>query len=228
MKIKSLVLAISTVLCTAAVWADNKVTTDASGNNNTINATQQGGDGNTTIITQVSDNNQSTTSQTGNNNTASVNQHNYNDGWLGEVSNNGTGLAAINQTGDNNFATIDQGNSTYQAAYGYLGSQSTATINQLSSSNSVANIIQYYQLGTNLAAINQAGDTNTANITQSYGAGDSASISQDGSGNTATITQDTDPGNTGNTASITQTDAGNQATINQQSNNSTALSLIHI
>ena len=75
MKIKLLALAISAVLATStAAWADNTVTVDTTGNNNTLSALQQGGNGNNISISQAAFNNQSTAAQNGNGNSASIAQ----------------------------------------------------------------------------------------------------------------------------------------------------------
>ena len=95
MKIKSLVLTISSVLCTTLVWADNTVTTNTAGNYNTLTASQQGGDGNAISITQSTDNNQSSASQNGSGNSASVSQYVDNFFTYWSYYNNGQGVANL-------------------------------------------------------------------------------------------------------------------------------------
>ena len=148
MNIKSLVLAISSVLCTTAVWADNTVTTTTQGNYNTLSAEQQGGDGNSVSITQTTDNNQSSTSQNGSSNSVFITQ--YADGYTDA---NGSGVATISQAGFSNSVGVTQDNHNYYGNTGYI---SNLLIDQQGTINSTG-IFQGYQLGTNGLSVRHNG-----------------------------------------------------------------------
>jgi len=238
-------------LASAAIAADNSIYIDQSGDNATVNITQDGagnvvrgiqgiGTGNTTPSTIYGDNNQITINQVGSNNTLSLGVKTTTGNGMsnptviyGVTGNNATAVINSNNSGsgvsESNYISITQSGNTANANINVLGAGNNFTaVTAGGANNSLVATINASATLTTISQTGGGGNSTTLNMTGDKGTVDITTV---GASNTTGITQSGGASNghsvkldyngSGNTTSITQSGTSADSIVNIKSVGST-------
>jgi hypothetical protein len=235
----------------AALAADNSIYIDQSGDNATINVTQDGagnvvrgiqgiGSSNTTPSTIYGDNNQVTINHIGSGNTLSLGIKTTTGNGMtnptviyGVTGNNATAVINSNNAGtgvsESNYISINQTGNTANANINMLGSGNSLTaVTAGGANNSLIATVNANSTLTTISQTGGGGNATTLNLTGDKGTVDITTV---GASNTTGITQSggatnghsvkLDYNGSGNTTSITQSGTSADSIVNIKSVGST-------